>query len=557
MEPASVEAAAVTVPAALAAEGGSRRPAATMSGSEGGMGSTGYWLLLVALPMDTNCRAGAAMLEEDEAPGAAAGAAMAEAGEAPTAGAVGRCRQLRDAWRPGARLTARMSAADAACATPCAFWPHTLMRCMLAARLRMLAMLARLTMACLLLLLGRSVSVVEGGREDPVPKLPGSVGAAPTPLADPGRPDPPSASPLVPAGPVAPDCTCWMEAEVDTRLGCPMDGRVCSSSCPVLSMPGDDQPPAPAVTAGPVVEAELGCLGPEWELRSGEPPAMMLPGPPPPSAPAADREGRADSASSGTSGSSAPCGGSEVAMGSSRGSKNSSLSSSSSSHSGGGAHLRPSMAAGAVDGSGFGGVWYAVHKPLGTAAVAGCSRAEGQKQWGARGAAAALPPGHNHHHSQVGVQIADALAEHAARGPQPLHPAQQAAGGLGHLHVVGLAGLLCARCRVDGAAKHGPPSGAGNRGRSKSAHGQEGMSKSGSWPAVWPLDVSMMEQPKLGKPADKHSRTTYLGSLVPRSPDTHGPVWMPTRMDTGCPLWGMRTCRRSSGAGPLSRELGF
>jgi hypothetical protein len=33
-----------------------------------------------------------------------------------------------------------------------------------------------------------------------------------------------------------------------------------------------------------------------------------------------------------------------------------------------------------------------------------------------------------------------------------------------------------------------------------------------------------------------------LGSLVPTSPETHGPVWIPIRISTGWPLCGMSTC---------------
>ena len=32
-----------------------------------------------------------------------------------------------------------------------------------------------------------------------------------------------------------------------------------------------------------------------------------------------------------------------------------------------------------------------------------------------------------------------------------------------------------------------------------------------------------------------------LGSLVPTSPETQGPVWIPIRMQTVSPLWGIRT----------------
>ena len=33
-----------------------------------------------------------------------------------------------------------------------------------------------------------------------------------------------------------------------------------------------------------------------------------------------------------------------------------------------------------------------------------------------------------------------------------------------------------------------------------------------------------------------------LGSLLPTTPLTQGPVWMPMRMTTGVPSFGMRTC---------------
>mmetsp|Transcript_3065 Transcript_3065/g.8102 ORF Transcript_3065/g.8102 Transcript_3065/m.8102 type:complete len:205 (-) Transcript_3065:860-1474(-) len=38
-------------------------------------------------------------------------------------------------------------------------------------------------------------------------------------------------------------------------------------------------------------------------------------------------------------------------------------------------------------------------------------------------------------------------------------------------------------------------------------------------------------------------KTVHLGSLVPISPDTHGPVWIPMRMLTGLELWGISTRR--------------
>ena len=40
----------------------------------------------------------------------------------------------------------------------------------------------------------------------------------------------------------------------------------------------------------------------------------------------------------------------------------------------------------------------------------------------------------------------------------------------------------------------------------------------------------------------------YLGMRLPMIPLTMGPVWMPTRMDTSCWLWGISTCH-CSGSG--------
>ena len=37
-----------------------------------------------------------------------------------------------------------------------------------------------------------------------------------------------------------------------------------------------------------------------------------------------------------------------------------------------------------------------------------------------------------------------------------------------------------------------------------------------------------------------------LGSLLPTTPLTQGPVWMPMRMTTGVPSFGMRTCWTAS-----------